>query len=192
MSQTTVHQILDAMSTPTKINRDIAAEKIVATPGGLDALVDLVFEVTNKKSIKAAWVLEWICKYNSLDYIVPYLDVFTKNIHKLQLDSAIRPAAKICELLATTYCDPSKNKMQTKVSKTHIDLIVETGFDWLMSPQKIAVRAYTMTALYYFGLNRAWIHPELTHLIRTKIIHESKGCKARGRKILTLIEKHAN
>jgi hypothetical protein len=47
-----------------------------------------------------------------------------------------------------------------------------------------------MTILYLYGLEKNWIHPELEHLILTKIIHESKGCKARGKHILTLIEKH--
>lgn len=47
-----------------------------------------------------------------------------------------------------------------------------------------------MTTLFLFGLEKDWIHPELKHLILTKIIHESKGCKARGQHILDLIEKH--
>jgi hypothetical protein len=47
-----------------------------------------------------------------------------------------------------------------------------------------------MNTLYLFGLEKDWIHPELKNLIETKIIHESKGCKARGKHILQLIEKH--
>ena len=47
-----------------------------------------------------------------------------------------------------------------------------------------------MTTLYMFGLKKNWIHPELSHLISTKIIHESKGCKARGKYVLNLIQKH--
>ena len=46
-----------------------------------------------------------------------------------------------------------------------------------------------MTFLYLFGLQKDWVHPELKHLIETKIIHESKGCKARGKYILEMIEK---
>ena len=46
-----------------------------------------------------------------------------------------------------------------------------------------------MNTLYLFGLEKDWIHPELKHLIETKIIHESKGCKARGKHVLALIEK---
>ena len=47
-----------------------------------------------------------------------------------------------------------------------------------------------MNTLYLFGLEKDWVHPELKHLIETKIIHQSKGTKARGKHILNLIEKH--
>ena len=76
-----------------------------------------------------------------------------------------------------------------QLTENHINTIIETGFDWLITPQKIAVRAYTMNTLYLFGLEKDWVHPELKHLIETKIIHESKGCKARGKHILGLIAK---
>ena len=76
------------------------------------------------------------------------------------------------------------------MTAAQINAIIETGFDWLITPQKIAVRAHTMNTLYLFGLTKNWIHPELSHLISTKIIHESKGCKARGKQVLDLIEKH--
>jgi hypothetical protein len=79
-----------------------------------------------------------------------------------------------------------------QLTPTHIDQIVETGFEWLMTPQKIAVRAYTMHMLYIFGKKIEWIHPELKHLISTKIIHESKACTARGKYVLKAIEKHKN
>ena len=47
-----------------------------------------------------------------------------------------------------------------------------------------------MNTLYLFGLQKDWVHPELEHLISTKIIKESKGCKARGTYILAMINKH--
>ena len=42
------------------------------------------------------------------------------------------------------------------------------------------------------SIKAAWIHPELKHLISTKIIHESKGCETRGKYVLKAIEKHKN
>ena len=154
-------------------------------------LVDITFQVDDKVSIKAAWILEWICTHNDLNLILPHLDTFTQKISFLTFDSSIRPCAKICEHLAVAYTRKDNNLTKEFLKGKHIESIIETGFDWLITPQKIAVRAYTMNALFLFGKlkGKDWVHPELEHLIRTKIIHESKGCKARGRHILDAIAK---
>ena len=180
---------LDNMKNPKRENRQKAANIVHSNNDLFPHLVSLTFEVDNKLSIKAAWVLEWICTHGKLNWILPHLNEFTDNISKLQFDSAIRPCAKICEQLATSYTTKGENEVQKNLTKQHIDAIIETGFDWLITPQKIAVRAYTMNSLYLFGLEKDWVHPELEHLITTKIIKESAGCKARGNKILALIHK---
>ncbi|WP_405605164.1 adenylosuccinate lyase [Polaribacter sp. Asnod1-A03] len=183
-------QELEKMGNPKRENRERVANIVLENKKLIRYLVAITFDVDNKTSIKAAWILEWICTHHQLDYILPHLDEFTRNIENLKFDSAIRPCAKICEHLANAYFSKKENKVKEKLSITHINSIVETGFDWLITPQKIAVRAYTMNTLYLFGLKKSWIHPELKHLIETKIIHQSKGCKARGKYILDLIEKH--
>lgn len=152
-------------------------------------LVKVTFDVDNKISIKAAWILEWICTHNNLYAIIPHLEEFTKGLKHLTFDSAIRPCAKVCEHIAVAYLK-GDTQFSKHLTQAQIQRIVETGFDWLITDQKIAVKAYTMNTLFLFGKLEKWIHPELEHLIRTKIIHESKGCKARGKYILGEIEKH--
>ena len=181
---------LNLMENPKRENRQRVANIVLENQILFKELVRITFDVDHKISIKAAWILEWICTHHHLHYILPHLDEFSTKITTVKFDSAIRPCAKICEHLATAYGAKNKNEVQQKLTAQHINAIVETGFDWLITPQKIAVRAYTMTTLYFFGLTIDWIHPELKHLIETKIIHESKGCKARGKFILSLIEKH--
>lgn len=178
------------MENPKKENRQRVASIILENQQLFKELISITFNIENKISIKAAWILEWICTHHHLEWILPYLDIFTSEIKNVKFDSAIRPCAKICAQLATTYYAKNKNDVQKLLTQKHIDSIVEAGFDWLITPQKIAVRAYTMNSLYYLGLEKEWVHPELKHLIETKIIHESKGCKARGSIILELIEKH--
>ena len=181
---------LNNMKTPKRVNRERVSHLVLENPELFKELIAITFKVDNQVSIKAAWILEWICKHHHLEWMLPHLDEFSTKISTLRFDSSIRACAKICELIATAYFSKSKNAFQEKLTQTHIDSIIETGFDWLISPQKIAVRAYTMTVLYLFGLKNDWIHPELSHLISTKIIHEGKGCKARGKQVLDLIEKH--
>ncbi len=182
--------VLNDMKNPARVNRNKAANIVLAQPNLIKYLIDIAFDVNNKISIKAAWVLEWICTHHGIEYIHPYITSFTTNISTVRFDSAVRPCAKICEHLANAYTSKKENETQTILTKKHIDTIIEVGFDWLITDQKIAVRAYTMNFLYLFGLQKKWVHPELQHLISSKIIHESKGCKARGKYILELIEKN--
>ncbi|MDT7832095.1 adenylosuccinate lyase [Flavobacteriaceae bacterium S356] len=180
---------LENIANAKRENRQRVANIVCEQKDLFSPLVEITFDVTNKTSIKAAWILEWICTHNDLHLIIPHLDRFASRLKHLTFDSAIRPCAKICEHITTAYYknDPA---FREALNEDHIQQIIEAGFDWLITDQKIAVRAYTMTTLYLFGKDQEWIHPELEHLIRTKIIHESKGCKARGRHILALIEKH--
>jgi len=182
---------LENMENPKRENRETVANIVYHNQDLFKHLVSLTFEVENKISIKAAWILEWVCTHGKLDWLAPHLDTFTQNISTLQFDSAIRPCAKICEYVATAYTSKEKSKIQDQLTNEHIDTIIETGFDWLITPQKIAVRAYTMTSLYLFGLQKDWVHPELQHIISSKIIKESAGCKARGNKILKAIQKQS-
>ncbi|OSY88259.1 hypothetical protein WH52_05630 [Tenacibaculum holothuriorum] len=181
--------VLNDVDNAARVNREKASNIVLENPKLVKNLVDLTFDVDNKLSIKAAWVLEWICTHHDINHILPYIHTFIENISKVHFDSAIRPCAKICEHLAKAYTNKKENNTKLALKEQHIDLIIETGFDWLITDQKIAVRAYTMTTLYLFGLKKDWVHPELQHLITTKIIHESKGCKARGKHILEMIEK---
>ncbi|WP_369049477.1 adenylosuccinate lyase [Tenacibaculum sp. UWU-22] len=182
-------ELLFDINTPSRINRNKAANIVWDNPILFNDLINMVFEVDNKQSVKAAWVLERICIDKGLTILLPYIDFFTQHIAELHFDSAVRSCAKICEQMAIAYTSEQTNEVKNKLKQTHIETIVETGFDWLITPQKTAVKAYTMQTLYLFGLQKSWIHPELEYLISTQVIHQSKGCTARGKKILHLITK---
>ncbi|MGK0414861.1 MAG: hypothetical protein ACJA1B_003090 [Polaribacter sp.] len=189
MSIHNLKEELDKM-TALKEDRQRVANFVLENQLLFKDLVMITFQVEHKISIKAAWVLEWICTNHHLEWILSHLDEFSAKIATLKFDSAIRPCAKICEHLAIAYHAENKSEVQNKLKNIHINTIIETGFDWLITPQKIAVRAYTMSFLYYFGLEKDWVHPALKNLIEATIIHESKGTKARGNHILTLIKKN--
>ena len=102
--------VLDDMQNPAKVNRDKAANTVLNEPKLIKYLVDLTFDVNNKLSIKAAWVLEWICTHHGIEHILPYLDSFATNISTVHFDSAVRPCAKICEHLANAFTSKKDNK----------------------------------------------------------------------------------
>ncbi|TYP96766.1 hypothetical protein C7447_10665 [Tenacibaculum adriaticum] len=188
MNQEFLNTILIKVENAKRKNRDAAAKTILKTPTLFPYLVSTTFQVDTKLSVRAAWILEWICTHNGLDLLLPHLEEFTKNIHKVHFDGSVRTCAKICKHIATAYTSKNSHKIKNVLTNDQIERIIETGFDWLITNQKIAVKAYTMNTLYLFGLQKDWIHPELEHIIRNDVIHQSKGCEARGRKILKLIQ----
>ena len=183
---------LNSVENPKRINRNKAANIVLERTELIEDLVNLTFKTEDKISIKAAWILEWICTHHGIDHLLPYIETFVNNIKKLHFDGVLRTCAKMCEHLAIAFDDKLPSKTKKTLTNNHIDTIIETGFDWLITDQKIAVKAYTMTTLFLFGKHRDWVHSELEHIIRTKVIHESKGCEARGKKILALIHKRNN
>jgi hypothetical protein len=143
-------------------------------------LLKIALAYDNKISIKAAWILEFVC-IQKLEWLFQYLDVFSESLKFIHFDSAIRPFSKICMLLATKF---NSDKELFNKNKENIMQIVEVEFDWLISDQKVAVKAYTMEALYFFGNHIDWIHPELKAILLKNHSKESAAYIARAKKIL--------
>ncbi|KAB1069369.1 adenylosuccinate lyase [Tamlana haliotis] len=159
------------------------ANLILANPDLLPKLLDILFMVDDKMSPRAGWVLEFMCSEN-IAPLLPYLDVFTKNIHKVHLDSAVRPVAKICELLAKHYTSKEANPVKTTLTTTHKDHIIETCFDYMINDEKVAAKAYGMTTLFMLGYEYDWVHPELKLILNRDFAIQSSAFKARARHIL--------
>ena len=151
-------------------------------------LIDKLFEVSENVSCKAAWVLEFVCK----DYIyaiIPYLDKFTKNINKIQLDSAIRLVAKVCSFIAKTYYSKEKNTFKTTLTSQHKKSLIETNFDWLISEHKLVVKVFAMEKLFYIGKENEWIHLELEAILTQDFHKQSAAYKSRAKRILKKMKK---
>ena len=179
---------LNNLENAKRVNRLRVANLVLENPVLFYYLLELVFDYNNKLSIKAAWVLEFVCA-EKLDWLAPHLNYFTQNINKVKFDSAVRPVSKICEFLAKAYTSKKDSFIKSKINSTHIEKIIEAGFDWLIGKQKVVVKAYTMEMLYLFGKNKNWIHQELKLIIQQNILNESAAYQARGKKILSWINK---
>lgn len=163
------------------------ANLVISQPELIPELLNILFQVDDKISCRAAWVFEFMCGEN-LEAIIPYLDTFTENIHKVHLDPAVRPVAKVCEYLITAYYSKSENAIQSALSSTHKERIVEACFDWMINDEKIAPKAYAMNTLFLLGHEIDWIHPELKLILERDYQMQSSGFKARARHILKKIK----
>ncbi|WOD44261.1 adenylosuccinate lyase [Hwangdonia lutea] len=164
------------------------ADMVINDKDLIPKLLEIMFWADDKASPRAAWVFEFMCKDN-IEAIIPYLDSFTENMHKVHLDSAVRPVAKICEFLATAYYSKNENGIQTALTKTHKERIIEVCFDYMINDEKIAPKAYSMNALFLFGKDYDWVHPELALILERDFQMQSSGFKARARHILKKIKK---
>jgi hypothetical protein len=164
------------------------ANMVINNPELLKPLLDILFTVNDKVSCRAAWVFEFMCS-EKLDVIIPYLDVFTEKISRVHLDSAVRPVAKVSELLVKSYYRKEDNSIKQHLSLTHRERIVESCFDWMISEQKVAVKAYSMNALYLLGKSFDWVHPELLIILERDFSSNSAAFKARARHIIKKLKK---
>lgn len=169
-------------------NRLYYANLLLSDPNLVSEALDILFMVDDPVSCRAAWVLEFMCGEN-LEAILPYLDTFTEQIHKIHLDSAVRPVAKICEYITKAYYGKSPHKVKEKLTKIHRERITELCFDYMINDEKIAPKAYSMNSLYLLGQEFDWIHPELTNILQRDFQMQSSGFKARARHILKKIKK---
>lgn len=167
------------------------ANLVLENPNLITKLLEVLFKVDDKISPRAAWVLEFVCS-NSTETILPYLDEFTSKMHKVHLDSAVRPVAKICETLIDAYYSKIDNEAKKKVSEIHKQRIIETCFDYMINDVKVAPKAYAMHTLFLLGKDYDWVHPELVTILERDFQTQSAAFKARARHILKKIKKSSS
>jgi len=151
-------------------------------------LLEILFKVNDKISPRAAWVFEFMCN-DDIETIIPYLNTFTKDLHKVHIDSAVRPVAKICELIAKAYTSKLDNKIKYALTEKQKEYIIETCFDYMINDEKVAAKAYSMTTLFLLGKPYDWIYPELARILEEDFNKQSAAYKARARPILKKIKR---
>jgi len=190
MSKKDVKNLLESMGPALRSNRQRIASDIIQNPDLFPYLLKVVFETNYKLHYKAAWTLELILE-KDIHQIIPHFSFFSKNIHKLKHESAIRPIAKICKWIAEAYVKKRNLPIRSRLQRNEIEKIVETGFDWMITNTKVAAKVYTMNTLYYFGSlsieNFEWIHKELKNIILQDSSKETAAYKAHAKKILKLL-----
>lgn len=170
----------------TRDKRIEVTQIILDNPHLISPLMAIAFEDNRVYSSKACWILEFVAK-KDIQLILRNIDVFILGMSKVQLDSSIRPIAKICEILMKAFFSISKNDVQTTLKEYHLEKITTSCFDWLIGEHKVAAKAYSMTSLYLLSNKFDWIQPELQMVLEQNYSLGSAAYKARARQILSLI-----
>lgn len=169
-------------------NRKKYALLIISNPELIPKVLDILFQVNDKTSCRAAWLLEFVAREN-LDSILSYLDRFTENMHTVHQDPAVRPVAKICEYLIEAYYHRDINHTKDYLKPEHKERIIELSFDYMITDQKVAAKAYSMNTLYLLGKEYEWIHPELSMILERDFNLGTAAFKARARHLLKKLKK---
>lgn len=169
-------------------HRQKYALMVIANPELLPMVLDILFDVDDKRSPRAAWLLEFVAREN-LDAILPHLDRITEEMHKVHQDPAVRPIAKICEYLIEAYYHKNPNHTKDYLKPIHKERIIELSFDYMITDQKVAAKAYSMNSLYLLGKDYDWIHPELVQILEQGYASGSAAYKARSRHLLKKLTK---
>ena len=167
--------------------RQQMSDMLTADPKMVQPLLEIAIAVNDPISSRACWVLEFSAKKN-LAYVLPYIDLFADNLKIMQLESSIRPMAKICEMLIKAYYSKAPNNTQKLMKPRHLELITTACFDWLIGDHKVAAQAYSMTSLLLLGNTFDWIHPELKLVLEQNYAAGSAAYKARARMTLAKIK----
>ena len=159
------------------------ARMILGTPEYIPHLLEIALEENNPTGSHAAWVLEFVIKEDPRP-LYPLLDQFTAGLKRVTPESSIRPLAKICEILLMSYYLPGKGQDRPPLSDQHKKEMTEACFDWLLTTEKVAPKAYSMRSLWLLGRDIGWVYPQLKGVLEQNYAKGSPAYQARARQVL--------
>jgi hypothetical protein len=171
----------------TRDKRGQMAAVILNDPFLITPLLSIISRVNDPNSCRASWILESVVR-KDMALLYPNLEQFTLLLEKIQFDSAVRPMAKICELLIISFYARTANETKQYVNMEQLKRITAACFDWLIGNHKVAAQAYSMTTLLLLGKTFEWIHPELKIILEQNYATGSAAYKARARMTLKKIK----
>lgn len=179
-----LHKKLDYVNAYRE-NRQRVAQEILENPILFDELVSIAFSPSDKNNHKACWILEFV-SYEELIWLQPHLEFFCSNLKHLKDESAIRPIAKVVQLLVKSHYKKDENSIS--LSEDDLQNCIEASFDWLINDVKVATKAYSIRTLYVLGNHYEWIHPELKIILNKDFSNHSAAYKAVAKEVLKKIE----
>jgi hypothetical protein len=171
----------------TRAKRNEMSNLVLNDPSLVAPLMKIAFQVDDPVSCKACWILEFTAQKH-LDHLYHNMDNFVENIGLVYMDSAVRPIAKICELLMKSYFQLKNPETHKILNEKHLEGITSACFDWLIGDHKVAAQAYSMTSLLLLGRKFDWIHPELRMILEQNYQNGSAAYRARARMTLAKLQ----
>ncbi|MBL7473151.1 hypothetical protein [Robertkochia sediminum] len=162
--------------------REFAAKIIQNSPEGCATLMKAILQGDREMQIKGCWVLE-IVLLNDPTLLESHAKRFMNLIGNLTHGSAIRPVAKILAF----WCEAAysgKNTDYPPLDTNEPERMAKSCFSWMLEDHPVAVKVYSMEALFHLGKEMSWIHPELKAYLLKHYANQSPGFQARAKRLL--------
>ena len=137
-------------------SRDNNKDFVLSNLSLLKDLIEIAFQTKDKQHNKAWWIIELIAEEKT-ELLIPYIDTLCNQLNTICTDQAVRPASRVCMYLAQSK--------KISLSPQQEEKIIERCLDWLIQPERVAAKAYSMRALYSLGKKQPWIHEELRMIL---------------------------
>jgi len=193
INQITRFALLKELKLINNTNREhlIKASRLVLKDEStFQSLLRIAFEYENELSVKAMWLVEYICEQR-MDLLAMNFSFYISNVSKLTDENSIRSSAKICNLIAKDYTSNFDSSIQLIASKDQISQLVEICFERLKSNTKIAVKTNALEALFELGKQISWIHYELKLVLKKMFPTESPAFIVKATAILDAISNRS-
>lgn len=170
-----------------KTDREATAGFVIRNPEYYQILLEHGLNPEPSNSKKACWVLELVL-FSEPKWLDTHRDLFFLLAEQVKEGSALRPLAKIIAywseeaLTKKTPEFPSLNREETAKLTT-------LCFTWLLEDLPVAVKVFSMEALFHLGKQEAWIHKELMDYLERNYDTAQPAFKARARDLLKKLKK---
>lgn len=169
-----------------KADRQHLADQVLNNKELFPILIDYCFSNDPKIDKRSCWVLEYVC-LTKLSWIHPYLKNFVQQLPLLENKSSKRCCARICMQLCQQFFVHKDKTTIDALNRNDLEKLTEVNFDWLITDEKVATKAYAMESLHLLGRAFKWVHPELKVILDRGIPNHTMAYTARARHILNKI-----
>ncbi len=165
-------------------DRQSAGKQIVLHPQLLEYSLYFINNSSNPELItNSAYAVDQALRTN-IGMLRPYKSLFFEAFGKLRGHTEKRIFAKIFELISEAHL---KNNFPLKPEESK--LLVAQAFDWLISDEKVAVKAFAMQCIFNLRNTESWIKMELLAQLELQFPDASPAFQARAKHLLKKLKK---
>lgn len=168
-------------------DREAAADFVLQNPQYYRLLLESVMSNDASISKKASWVLE-IVIFSEPQLLDSHRSLFFSLLVHVKDGSALRPLAKIIAYWSKEVIS-KKTPGFPPLTRKEAEKLTAHAFTWMLDELPVAVKVFSMEALFHLGKKEAWVHKELLDYLERNYDSSQPAFKARARHLIKKLTK---